>query len=729
MLGFKGLSRRRREICRASRRCARAEAILAVAAAFPPAPPECGPGIFAVRQAGFLSLSLSLLGWIAAGGLLAYGLCRRRQRKDADRRTRQLDQTLDKVADIVLRYRPLAGCFDYVSSSIERITGFTRKEFLAMPPVAVLQRISVEDQLQFLAGLAETLRSDDVDGKSVEYRWCAKDGSRIWARTAMRVTRTADGDVDAIVATTQISTLQKRVEEHARARTQRIISALPGAIFRLVLSPDGTYHLPYASDGGIRVFGMPAENLINNLDLFKTLSPREDRVRLSEAVRRSAEKMTPLEEGIRVTPPEGPARWAIVRSEPRSRTDGSVLWDGMLLDVSELKRSEEEKSALQAQLFHSQRLEAMGRLAGGVAHDFNNLLTVILGYSEFLLESLEENSSRRREVEQIRKAGDKASALTQQLLAFSRRQVVKPALLNLNESISDLSKMLRRVIGEDVDLQIHLAGTACWVKADRVQVDQMIMNLVVNARDAMPQGGRLTIETGTVTLDGPAIFEDFEIPGGVYVVVSISDTGCGMDEETRRHVFDPFFTTKEVGKGTGLGMSTVYGAVKQSGGHIVIFSEPGKGTTLKIYLPLASGQAAAQTDTPHRLPKEAYPGAEAILVVEDDSAVRSVAKRVLVENGYTVFDADCGEAALRICAREDLVIDLLLTDTIMPGMNGPELAKRVRELRPGLKTVFMSGYTDTVLIKSGVVDDSTVLIPKPFSAASLTRSIRRALDG
>nr|MDA8121055.1 ATP-binding protein [Deltaproteobacteria bacterium] len=357
-----------------------------------------------------------------------------------------------------------------------------------------------------------------------------------------------------------------------------------------------------------------------------------------------------------------------------------------------------ERRKLEEQLRQSQKMEAVGRLAGGVAHDFNNLLTVINGYGEILLRRIGEDSTLRREVDEIRKAGERASMLTRQLLAFSRRQVLQPKVLDLNATVSGMTTMLRRLIGEDIDLRILPGEGLGRVKADPGQVEQIILNLVLNARDAMPGGGRLTIETGNAILDGTFSSKLPQAAAGPHVLLAVSDTGVGMSEDTQGHLFEPFFTTKERGKGTGLGLSTVYGIVNQSQGYIYVYSELGKGTTVKVYLPRVAEEA--ETASPVSAP--APHGTETVLVAEDERQVREFITRILSAKGYRVLSAGDGFEALRLVRNSGDPVDLLVTDVVMPGMGGRELASRVKAARPGTRVLFVSGYTDTAVSRHGV---------------------------
>ncbi len=398
--------------------------------------------------------------------------------------------------------------------------------------------------------------------------------------------------------------------------------------------------------------------------------------------------------------------------------------DGQYTGAIHIVRDITEQRRLQEQLRQSQKMEAIGQLAGGVAHDFNNLLTGIKGYLDFAIECAEPGSRLREDLQQVDELADQAESLTRQLLAFGRRQTLQMAVLNVNELIMNQLNLLDRLLGEDIDIQFTPAASLDNVRADRGQIEQVILNLAVNARDAMPDGGRLMIEATNVTLSQDDVDQHMEVAAGPYVMIAVSDTGCGMDEETRTRAFEPFFTTKEVGKGTGLGLATVYGIVKQHGGDIWVYSEVGKGTTFKIYLPVvAEGTTAREPDRPR-----AGGGSETILLVEDEAAVREVSRRILEGYGYRVFAAESPDAAEEI-AKGEPQIDLLLTDVVLPGRNGRELYESLAAARPELKVLYMSGYTNNAIAHRGVLDEGTLFLPKPFDSETLAVKVRDALDG
>src|SRR5947208_2078935 len=403
------------------------------------------------------------------------------------------------------------------------------------------------------------------------------------------------------------------------------------------------------------------------------------------------------------------------------------LHEGRLVGILGIGRDVTERVQLEQQLRQAQKMEAVGRLAGGIAHDFNNILTAITGYADLLLEDLGATDPRRLDADEIHKAADRAAGLTRQLLAFSRQQVLQPTVLEVNKLVSDLEKMLRRLLGEDVELSTRLAPTTGRVKADPGQLEQVVMNLAVNARDAMPNGGKLTLETANVDLDEAYATDHYPARAGPFVLLAVSDTGIGMNEETQAHMFEPFFTTKGKGKGTGLGLATVYGIIKQRGGFIWLYSEGGQVSTFKLYLPRVQ-ELAERASQPAQPPARAARGTETVLVVEDEAPVRSVARQVLERHGYTVLEAPSAEAALDIATRYSGAIHLLLTDVVMPGLNGRQLATRLADLRPDARVIFMSGYTDDAVTRHGVLEPGSAYVQKPFTPDAIARRVREVLD-
>jgi two-component system, cell cycle sensor histidine kinase and response regulator CckA len=401
---------------------------------------------------------------------------------------------------------------------------------------------------------------------------------------------------------------------------------------------------------------------------------------------------------------------------------------GRLIGASAIKRDVTAQRALESQLQQAQKMEAVGRLAGGIAHDFNNLLTIIGGLSALTVPQVPEGSKARRNLEQVVQAAERAAALTQQLLTFSRRQLVEAEVLDPNNVVEGLESMLRRLIGEHILLRTDLARDVGRIRGNRVQLEQVVLNLALNARDAMPEGGTLTLQTENVQVGGRFPQEQLQVEPGPYVVIVVSDTGAGMDAVTQASIFEPFFTTKGPGEGTGLGLATVHAIVQQAGGAIYVYSEPGRGSAFKVYFPRVD--TAAETPAP---PESAAPAAiepqvrDVVLLVEDEPGVRAFTQQVLEDAGYRVLEAGSGEDALALTASLDGCVDLLLTDVVMPGINGRVLAERLRMIYPALSVLYMSGYTDDMVVRTGVVAESAAFLQKPFTPQRLVERVRAAL--
>ncbi len=423
----------------------------------------------------------------------------------------------------------------------------------------------------------------------------------------------------------------------------------------------------------------------------------------------------------------GELYWESTSISPIKNADGVIThFLAVKEDITERKQAEETRSKLEEQLRQAQKMESIGQLASGVAHDFNNLLTVIHGYADLIQHKIGPGGPLAEDLEQIRRASERAATLTRQLLAFSRQQVLSPTILDLNDLVTDLHKMLGRLIGEDIRLTTILEPELWAITADPGQIEQVVMNLVVNARDAMPTGGKVTIETKNIHLDEGYAQTHFEVPIGPCVMLTVTDTGHGMDKQTLTRIFEPFFTTKEQGKGTGLGLATVYGIIKQSGGDITVYSEPGQGTTFSIYLPAT--EENSDTSLPaHQNQSLTRHRSETILLVEDNDLVRNIVHDVLQTEGYTILETDSGAEALLIARQEQGKIDLLLTDVVMPEMSGGELAEQLQALYPQIKVLFMSGYTD-VVVRQKLLSAEIEFISKPFSPGSLAEKVHQVLD-
>jgi PAS domain S-box-containing protein len=483
------------------------------------------------------------------------------------------------------------------------------------------------------------------------------------------------------------------------------------------------------SDEFFRIYGLEPQSIQLDLAVALELIHPDDRERIADEVGQVLATGASHQFDYRLLRPDGELRYVEARCICLPDPEGQpAALRGTLQDVTERKQGQLDREKLELQLRQSQKMEAIGQLAGGVAHDFNNLLTVIIGYAQMLMAESDPDSPEREMLAAVKQSGERAALLTQQLLAFSRKQVLQPQLLNLNQIVKETEKMLRRLIGEDINIATALDAELFPVRIDPGQLMQVLMNLAVNARDAMPQGGKLTIKTANFHADAERAQLMPQYHEGEYVLLSISDDGCGMTAEVRARVFEPFYTTKPKGQGTGLGLATVYGIIKQSGGNVEVYSEPGYGTTFKIYLPAEASDALHLAEQRAEAPPAAH-GHETVLLVEDESAVRLVAMLVLEAQGYTVLEAPGAEEALRLVAEHPGRIDLMLTDVVMPEMNGRELADNVIRDREGIKVLFMSGYTDDAVFRHGLLYRDVAFLQKPFTPTSLAKKVREVLDG
>ena len=616
----------------------------------------------------------------------------------AEEDLRLKEKLLDGASDSIFLL-DLEGNFLYLNQAAYRDRGYEKEELLGQN-LSVL--LSPEFTLKREAVLQELLARGELIFEADDRR---KDGSfmpvEIFARTI-------DLEGRKFILTAARDITERRQAEEA---FQALVNGAPLGIF--ILQNGRFIHV---NPGFVKICGSSEEELIGSYSL--TLVPPEYRAE----VRRNAIRML---KGETLAPYEfpiftrsGETRW-ILEKVTSMVYQGQRAVLGYFLDISERK-------SLESQFLQAQKMEAVGRLAGGVAHDFNNMLSVILGYSDIIKLGLHKDDPLTHNLAEIEKAAQRAAALTQQLLAFSRKQIIEPQVINLNTKIAGMEKMLQRLLGEDIDLALVLDPSLEAVRADPGQFDQIIMNLAVNARDAMPHGGRLTMETANVNLDEAYVQTYPDVMPGPYVMLAVSDNGQGMDAVTQARIFEPFFTTKQDDKGSGLGLATVYGIVKQNNGHIQVDSEVGRGTTFKIYLPPV--QEAVSPIQPEEPRVERLHGLETILVVEDEDSVRNLICRSLKGYGYHVLDARNGGEALLQCERYPKPIHLILTDVVMPHMSGRELVDRLKLLRPDLKVLYMSGYTANSVVSHGIIESAVFFLQKPFPVRTLVERIRQILD-
>jgi PAS domain S-box-containing protein len=668
-----------------------------------------------------------------------------------------------------------AGRVVYANARCEQIMGYTREEFYS--PGFDFISLSAPDT----AGLLRQSYTRHLRGEEVlpfEYALITKDGKRLEAILSTRLIRY--GGESAILGTITDITNRKRTERLLQAlntaglameRTLSLEEILPAAgtelrklgfqsaVF-LCDETGGNLRLSYLSHDpavieeleslvGLKLkdFVFPPENAASYLHLLseRRAEVREGLLTVQEALPERLRHLAPvivqkarIQKSIAAPLAVGELVIGILSVQADDLTEEDVpavaafanqiaaAWRKARL-MEDLERSLEQLKRAQEQLVQSQKMEAIGRLAGGIAHDFNNLLTAIGGYTELLLTRFPSPGAVRSDLEEIKKATSKAGSLTRQLLAFSRKQVLQPKVLNLNEVIAGMEKMLCRLLGEHIELVTVLSPGLGQVRADPLQIEQVMMNLSINGADAMAQGGRLILETANVELERVLEPDGSEVQPGSYVMFAVSDTGIGMDADTQSRLFEPFFTTKAMGKGTGLGLSTAYGIVKQSGGHIEVYSKPGFGSTFKVFLARAEEIPATVKKT--SLIELDPRGTETILLVEDEAVVRDLVRRVLAGLGYTVLQAAEAEQALDICGRLRGPLHLLISDVMLPGINGWELARRLRQVRLETRLLYMSGYTASAIIQRGMLEPGVLFLQKPFSPETLARKVREVLDG
>jgi PAS domain S-box-containing protein len=559
-----------------------------------------------------------------------------------------------------------------------------------------------------------------------ERRYLRRDGATIWGHTALFPQFDRERNPSYVVALIQNISSRKCAEqglEHSRRRYEELVHSIDGIVWE---ADPQTLEFSFVSKKAQSMFGFPVERWVAQPRFWRNRIHPDDLDRVLDVISTAVAENRSSELEYRMIAADGRSIWVRDTVSVVGKAE-QVKLRGVMIDITDKYQAQRALKRSEAQLQRSQKMEAIGRLAGGIAHEFNTLLTSVTGYSDVLMRALGTDHPLRREVEEISNAAQQATDLTRHLLAFGRQQTRQPRVLDLDRVVAEMELMLRRVIEEDVELVTSHSTQSALIKADAGQLQQTILNLALNAREAMPDGGRLTIRTERTEVDQSTPGHAADVPPGSYVVLSVCDTGCGMDEKTKAQLFEPFFTTKQRDQASGLGLSTVYGIVTQSGGYIVVDSQPGQGTDLRIYFPRAS-QADCECEASESSVPEALHGTETVLVVEDDSPVRNLAADVLEDHGYRVMTAEGGPEALSICADPSTLIDLMLTDLIMPKMNGRDLARQATQERPQMKIVYLSAYNEGHVLARDLIDPGAAFVQKPFTPVSLLHEIRKTLD-
>jgi PAS domain S-box-containing protein len=636
---------------------------------------------------------------------------RRRAETQRDELLHRLQMQIERLP---LAYLLLDADFHIVdwNPTAQKIFGYKKEEVLGMgPPFEKLIPIAERARME---NIRARLQTGDMAAHAVNDN-LTSDGRVItceWHNTPL----VEGGAFVGVLSVAQDVTGRLEAEETLRLRDRAIQAVSQGILITDPTLPDNP--IIYASPGFERLTGYTQEEVLGRNCRFLQ-GPQTDPDTVAQ-VREAVRASRPCSAEILNYRKDGTPFWNALSISPVLDGDNQAThFVGVQADVT-------ERRVLEAQFRQAQKMEAVGRLAGGVAHDFNNLITIINGFSELVLATFRSDDPARERVAEIKKAGERAASLTRQLLAFSRQQVLAPVVLSLNSVVTDLEKMLRRVIGEDIGLAVSLQANLGRVKADAGQIEQVIMNLAVNARDAMPRGGKLTIETKNIRLDEDYARLHADVRPGRYILLAVSDTGHGMTPEVQARIFEPFFTTKEKGRGTGLGLSMVFGIVKQSGGFLEVYSEPDVGTVFKVYLPRV--EEPVSTGRSHQGIRTAVRGSETVLLAEDEDAVRTLTRIILTGNGYKVLEARDGSEAIRIAREHRGRIHLLISDVVMPGLGGRELSERLVALHPEMKVLFLSGYTDDAVVRHGVLQEKVNFLQKPFSTVALAQKVREVLD-
>jgi len=692
--------------------------------------------IYSDQAGSFDRSEVELLSEVANN--LAFGITAIRAQEEGRRATSALREAEEKYRQLVeqvpaISYVAEAGAlgpFLYLSPQVTTILGYKPEECLADPHFW-WNHLNQEDRAKAL--LEDTWEEGRLF--KADYRMRTHDGREVWMRDEALIVRDPQTGKRFTRGVLIDITDQKRAEDALRRSEENyrlFVAQSSEAIFRTEHNPPIPVDLPWEQQAELGMDGGYIAECNDAMAHLYAFGQARDLVgrRLSSFIDKTspivrAFLQTFINSGYRLTDRETQGHYPGGRIRTVRTSMIGIVENDRVVRTWGIQRDVTERLQLEEQLRNAQQLEAIGRLAGGVAHDFNNILSIIMGHDELLLATVGGDERVRNGLEQIRRAADRAASLTQQLLAFSRKQVLQPKVLDLNEAVADIQKMLSRVIGEDIELVATLHPSLVAVKADPGQVEQVLMNLAVNARDAMPQGGQLAMETSNVDLDDEQS-RTLDVPCGQYVMLKVSDTGHGMDTPTLSHVFEPFFTTKPMGKGTGLGLATVYGIIKQSGGGIQVESEPGQGTVFRIFLPAVDEDARSQQSP--GASQSVAGGSETILVAEDEPDLRELTRIFLESYGYKVLSASSAEKAIQTAEISAEPIHLLLTDVIMPGMSGRQLAEKIMSKRPQTKIVYMTGYTDDMVVQHKVLEPGVQLLQKPFTKAELAAKVRSTLD-